>query len=139
MRTLVKNTGARKIFRKGSKKHSQEYSRVSFFSEIPFRNLVVISLIGNLATLAFVIIIQNHLPPQIPLFYGLPKTEEQVATSISLVIPGILATSIILINLLISQITNDDYLKKILILTGVVSAFLSTITTLKIIFLVGVF
>ena len=100
---------------------------------------MVISLIGNLATLAFVIIIQNQLPPLIPLFYGLPKTEEQVATSISLVIPGILATSVILINLLISQITNDDYLKKILILTGVVSAFLSTITTLKIIFLVGVF
>jgi len=139
MRTLVKNTSASKTLRKGLKKRSQEYSKVSFFSEIPFRNLVAISLIGNLATLAFVIIIQNQLPPLIPLFYGLPKTEEQVAASISLVIPGILATSVILINLLISQITNDDYLKKILILTGVVSAFLSTITTLKIIFLVGVF
>lgn len=123
----------------GLKKYSQEQTRTFFLKEIPFKNLVITSLVINLATLAFVVIVKNQLPPQIPLYYGLPKTEEQVANSTSLIIPGILATSIMVINILIAQVANDDYLRKILILTGVVGAFLSTITTLKIIFLVGGF
>jgi len=139
MQTFRKKVSAKQALQMRFKKHPQESIKVSFFNEIPFRNLVVLSLVINIATLAFVIITQKHLPPQIPLFYGLPKTEEQVANSSSLVIPGILATSVMVINILISQITNDDYLKKILILTGVVSTFLATITIVKITFLVGAF
>lgn len=113
------------------------YSRS--LNKIPFRNLIFLSLIINLTALALVIVLQRNLPPQIPLFYGLPKTKEQLSGSSSLIIPSIIAIGVMLINILISQITNEEFFKKTLILTGTVSAFLSIITTVKIIFLIGSF
>lgn len=110
-----------------------------YLSKIPFRNLIFLSLIINLVALALVIVLQRHLPPQVPLFYGLPKTKEQLANSSSLIIPSIVAIGIMLLNILISQITNEEFFKKTLILTGTVSAFLSIITTVKIIILIGSF
>ena len=107
--------------------------------KIPFRNLIFLSLIINLAALALVIVLQRNLPPQIPLFYGLPKTKEQLASSTSLIIPSIIAIGVMFLNILISQITKVEFLKKTLIIIGAVCSFLSIITTVKIIFLIGSF
>ncbi len=83
--------------------------------------------------------LQKSLPPEVPLFYGLPRTEEQLAPSLSLIIPSLASIAIIVVNLLISQFLKDDYLRKVLVLVGVTGVFFATITTLKIIFLVGSF
>lgn len=119
-------------------KKSNPKSPISL-EKIPFIRLVLVSLIIGVVTLFLVLTLQKSLPPQVPLFYGLPKTEEQLATSTELVIPSIISIAIIIINILLTQVLDDGFLRRVLILSGVVSIFFSTITTFKIVFLVGSF
>lgn len=97
------------------------------------------TLIICLSTIALVFLLSNRLPPQIPLFYGLPRGEEQLTTTFGLIIPSLTSIAIILVNYGISQVLSKDYFKRILSLASVGSVFLSTITTIKIIVLVGNF
>jgi len=86
-----------------------------------------------------VIILQGILPPEIPLYYGLPKGQDQLVSTISLIIPSIVSLLIVLLNFIISLFVKDDFIQKILIFTAFACLFLSTITTIKILFLVGNF
>lgn len=97
------------------------------------------TLIVCLATIAFVLVVRNHLPPQLPLFYGLPKGEEQLTSTFGLIIPSLTSIAIVLVNFGLAQILSDSYFRRILSLASIGSVFLSTITTLKIIVLVGSF
>jgi len=108
-------------------------------AKIPFKKLVVASLLLNILTSVFVLTIKNRLPPEVPLFYGLPIGEGQLATSISLVIPAVISSLIIVINVALTPFLQEDFLKKTLILAATVSALFSAITTIKIVFLVGSF
>lgn len=106
---------------------------------VPFKKILIPAIFFSLGTIALTLFLQKSLPPEVPLFYGLPRTEEQLVPSLSLIIPSLASIAIIVVNLLISQFLKDDYLRKVLVLVGVTGVFFATITTLKIIFLVGSF
>lgn len=93
-------------------------------------------IIVNIATIAIILIFLQYLPPVVPLLYGLPYGEEQLAVNWALIIPPFVAGSFSAVNLLISQSTKDKFLKEILIGLTIVATSLSLITVLKIIFLV---
>ena len=103
----------------------------------PLRLRLLQASIVSITTIARVIIFRGFLPPQLPLFYGLPKGEQQLTSSINLVIPSLISLGIIVINYSLSTLLEDDFLKKALVLTAIVCVFFSTITTIKIFFLVG--
>ena len=102
-----------------------------------FTKLALGSFAISVATIISVVLLQNTLPPEIPLFYGQPRGEEQLASPLSLIIPSVVSFAILSINLAVSVALEDDFLKKALVLTGAASVFFSTITTLKIFLLVG--
>ncbi len=68
---------------------------------VPFKKLLISVFVLGLGTIGLVVLLQRSLPPEVPLFYGLPKTEEQIAPSLNLIIPSLAALTIIIINLLI--------------------------------------
>lgn len=107
--------------------------------KIPLKNCVLAGGAINLLTVIFVILTQGRLPPQVPLFYGLPLGEGQLTKPIFLSTPAILSSVIILINLLFSRLVKDDFLKKSFAVAGLATATFAAITTFKIIFLVGNF
>jgi hypothetical protein len=87
------------------------------FSYIPFLKLVLLTILANLILIILIVIFKNRIPPQVPLFYGLPRGDKELSTNIGLVIPSAISIAI----------------------TGFSSTLLSLITTIKIIFLIGVF
>lgn len=140
MSILSRQTGFGPLKGGLSKKRPPRHKQDQVLLEkIPFRKLVIVSLVISFATITAVLFLQDSLPPQIPLFYGLPKTQEQLTTSFGLIIPSTVSLGIIMINLLIVQALRDDFLRKVLTMAGVAGIFFSTITTIKIISLVGVF
>jgi hypothetical protein len=119
-----------------SKKSLQKEENVG---KLPFQKLIILSIIINVASIGFVFILLNHLPPEIPLFFGLAQSEAQLKSSLSLVVPGIIALGITVLNVVIGLITSNEYLRKILISATVAVSILSIITTIKILLLVGSF
>jgi hypothetical protein len=105
----------------------------------PFKNYLWVGVILNLVALAFVLLVQGRLPPQVPLFYGLPQGEEQLTKPIFLVLPALISLAIISINFLSSRFIKDDFLKKVLVVVGLATAVFAGITTFRIILLVGNF
>ncbi|PIP57053.1 hypothetical protein COX04_01675 [Candidatus Woesebacteria bacterium CG22_combo_CG10-13_8_21_14_all_45_10] len=107
--------------------------------KVPLKNYILAGGAIDLLTAIFVLFAQGRLPPQVPLFYGLPLGEDQLTKPVLLLIPAILSGLIILFNLLLARLTKDDFLKKAFAVAGLASAVFAGITTLKIIFLVGNF
>lgn len=108
--------------------------------KIPLRNVLLSSFAINLFTLLIVLIAQKYLPPKLPLFYGLPQGEEQLAPSHGLFIPGIFSLIINLINtLIIIFILKEDFLRKTLIFASLAVSLFSLTTSIKIMLLVGSF
>lgn len=105
----------------------------------PLKNYVLAGGAINLVTVIFILLTQNRLPPQVPLFYGLPQGEGQLTKPVFLLFPPLLSGLIILANLLLARLIKEDFLKKAFAVTGLASAILAAITTFKIIFLVGNF
>jgi hypothetical protein len=108
-------------------------------SEIPFFNLLVISLLICIGTIAATIFLKDHIPPQVPLFYGFPEGEEQLTTASGLTIPGFLALTIIVINTVLATIFENTFVRNALVLTSFAVTLFATITTIKILLLVGSF
>lgn len=107
--------------------------------DISFKNYAYVAVGVNLLILLIVLISQRFLPPYIPLFYGLAEGEEQLAPSFVLTIPSLVSILIIVLNISISSLAKDIFLKRTLILAAVVATIFSLITTIKIILLVGSF
>ncbi len=107
--------------------------------DISFKNYIYIALGVNLVILLIVVVSQRFLPPQVPLFYGLAEGEEQLAPSLALAIPSTVSILIIALNVFISSLAKDIFLKRTLVLAGVVTTIFSLVTTIKIILLVGSF
>lgn len=95
------------------------------------------ALIINLMVIVFVFLIQKSLPPVIPLFYGMPYGSEQLTSSISLILPPLIAMAITVVNSFLITLTNDDFLQKVLLVAMYTTTLLSTITVLKIVSLVS--
>jgi len=104
---------------------------------IPFGQFLIYGISINLILIILIFIFRNNLPPQIPLFYGLPEGEEQLASSLTLALPSLLSLIILLLNLGLSFIIQEEFIKRALILSSLLVALFSLITTFKIFFLVG--
>jgi len=118
------------------KKKLEEQNR-SFFSKVAFARFVLASFIVNIIIIILVFVLGGFLPPEVPLLYGLPEGQDQLVSTYYLAIPALVSLIITIVNLILSSIVNDDLSKKALILISLVITLFSTITTIKIIFLVG--
>lgn len=81
----------------------------------------------------------KQLPPEIPLFFSLPRGEEMLGTKLSLLILPLLSTIFFIINFMIAAYlyTEEKIVSVFLIIISVVSTLLLLITFLKILFLVS--
>lgn len=107
------------------------------FERLPLKKLFVSSFFISLFTLVIGLVAQIILPTEIPLFYGLPQTNEQLAPSLLIVLPSALSIIITIANALISIKVDNNYLKRALAFSSISVSVLAIITTYKIIFLVG--
>ncbi len=82
----------------------------------------------NILVILGVLFFQSHLPPVVPLFFGLPLGEQQLANSWALIIPPIVALAFLGVNI---------FIKQVLLGLTLTTTALSTITVVKIILLVG--
>jgi len=106
-------------------------------NKIPFKNTVLALLFINFLIIILVIFAQRFLPPVVPLFYGQPQGSQQLAKSIFLVIPPLIALGIVTVNTGILFFMKNDFLQKVLLGLAAGTTILATITVVKIIFLVG--
>jgi hypothetical protein len=103
----------------------------------PFKNYFYAAGLVNLLTAVCILLAQSKLPPEVPLFYGLPQGQAQLTKSIFLLIPTIISFSISLVNIFLMTLLKNDFLKKVLICASLTIAIFTSVTSFKIIFLVG--
>ena len=96
-----------------------------------------ICILLNVFVVIFVLLIKNNLPPVVPLYYGRPEAVDQLAPNIFLTLPAIFAICVIILNIFLTKIIRDSFLKQVLMALTIVVTLLSTITIIKIAFLVG--
>lgn len=106
-------------------------------TKVPLIKVVYFSLLLTSMSILAVLFFQVYLPPEVPLFYGLPEGPEQLSSSLALIVPSLVSTSFILINVFLVLILESGFLKQTLVITSLAVSLFSSITTLKIILLVG--
>ncbi len=99
--------------------------------------MFIFSFFLNVASMLLSLVAKLILPPEVPLFYGLPQTTEQLVPSLFVAIPSLVSIILTVINVLISINVEGVYLKKTLAFTTLLISILAAIASLKIIFLVG--
>ncbi|MDP3994591.1 MAG: hypothetical protein Q8P91_02075 [bacterium] len=103
------------------------------------KKIFTISFSISVLSIVSALIAQSFLPPQVPLYYGLPVGEEQLSSSLNLIVPGIVSLLILAVNFTLVKIAKEDFIKKVLAVVALIASFFAIITTFKIIFLVGSF
>lgn len=78
----------------------------------------------------------NILPPQLPLFYSLPRSNNQLGSTIQLILLPVLSLLIYLLNAAVAIETDKKIVRKLLILTSFITSSLLFIAFAKIIILV---
>jgi len=111
----------------------------NLISTLPFKWLIAATLIFNIIIISLVFILKNKLPPELPLFYGLPEGEEQLAPTLTLSLPSAISISILIFNTALSLLIDNEFLRKTLVASAFVASFFSIIATFKIFLLVGSF
>ena len=106
---------------------------------MPYKGWVYFSVGLNAVSVIFIFALKGLLPPVVPLFYGLPAGSEQLAPTLGLVLAPAVGLIITTINIFISHLTQDSFLKKTLIIASALVSLLLSITVLKIVLLVGFF
>ena len=66
------------------------------------KNYVAAAIVINVLVILSVLALIGFLPPQVPLFYGLPEGQDQLATSWFLILPATTSLFILTSNLLIT-------------------------------------
>lgn len=129
--------------RKGSIKNKPKFSRTTpnrkaIFDKknIGYLYTTLVLFFLNVVFLIVIILISKTLPPQVPLYYGLPRGEEQLVSPISMVAPIILSLLFIILNNIIAYFTEILFLKKVLIFGSYFVSLLSIVTVVNIIFLI---
>jgi hypothetical protein len=102
---------------------------------IPYIYPTLIILAINIVFIVTIIFITNKLPPQVPLYYGFPRGELQLASPIALVLPLALSSLFITLNSIFAYFTKSVFLKNILVIGSFFASLLSAITVIKIILL----
>lgn len=96
-------------------------------------------ILFNLAIVGLIFLIKDHIPPQIPLYYGKPQGEEQLADQMSIIVPPAIVVLLSALNTVLINLIKYEFLKKVLIGIIIVTTLLSSVTVFKIISLVGSF
>lgn len=109
------------------------------FQNLPFKNYIYLAVGISVFAIIAIIALSGFLPPEVPLFYGKPVGEGQLIKTLGLTIAPLSSLIILAINSMIAVSTQDPFVKKMLILAAFAACLLATITTVKIIFLVGFF
>lgn len=80
----------------------------------------------------------SSLPPQLPLFYSLPRSTEQLGTPVTLLLLPTLSLLFFIINFLIAAViyNRKRLAAMLLVITATVVSFLLLVTYIKIVFLV---
>lgn len=107
------------------------------FEKLPLKNLFIFSFISSLMFLVISLVSNLILPPQIPIFYGLPKTTEQLGKSIYIILPSLVSILITIINAVLAINIESQHQKRILAFSSLLVSILAIVTTYKIIALVG--
>lgn len=96
----------------------------------------LLMLLFNIALIIIIIfVITPGQPPQVPLYYGLPRGEQQLTSSLSLTLPIAIASLFITLNSIVAYFTKLIFLKKILIFGSFFASLLATITVINIVLL----
>ena len=106
---------------------------------LPLKKVIYFSVGLAALNIILVLILNRHLPPEVPLFYGLPEGEGQLTNTNGLMIAGFFSLAVIILNTTFAIISKNEFIQKTLILSEFVVAFMSIFTTIEIILLVGVF
>ncbi len=104
-----------------------------------FKNYYYAGLILNFVVVLAVVFLKDFLPPIVPLLYGQPVGAGQLVNRLELLIAPGISTIIIGVNVLLSLTTKDSFSKKVLAISSLAICILTTITVIKIFFLVGFF
>lgn len=104
-----------------------------------YRNYFLAAIVIDIIVVLLLIILRNFLPPLAPLFYGRPTGDAQLTKTFGLLIAPGASFLITAVNLLLSLWVKDVFFKKLLAISAVVISVLTTITIVKIVFLVGYF
>jgi len=127
------------IIKKGKSvnpKFSMSLSKTRLISKnIPHLYLILTALAINVILIISIILISSKLPPQTPLYYGLPRGERQLSAPSSLILPLALSSLFIAVNSIIANFSNNQFLKNTLIAASLFSSLLSIVTVVKIILL----
>lgn len=107
--------------------------------DVPLKKVLYLSFTLSILNLVTVLAIQNNLPPEVPLYYGLPEGPEQLSSSLGLTIPSIVSIIVIFLNTTLALLLKNKFLQQTLILTSFAISIFSSITVTKIILLVGNF
>ncbi len=103
------------------------------------RGYYIAAFVLNLITVISILGTKVFLPPVVPLFYGKPVGNDQLASNLFLLIVPIISFLISILNFIISNKLTDEFIKKILSISSFVVSFMAVITVIKIILLVGFF
>jgi len=106
---------------------------------LPFKNYLYLSLGLDVATILVIFFFKSFLPPVVPLLYGNPTGTGQLIPTLGLLIAPGVSLVITIINTILSLLTKNDFQRKILMLSAFIVSILTTITVIKIFFLVGYF
>lgn len=104
-----------------------------------FKRITFICILVNLASIAIILSLKNHLPPVVPLLYGLPVSTTELVPNTFLIIPPIVTAVLALINFSLTKTLRDIFLQKIFSGLNITLTTLSIITVIKIALLVGSF
>ncbi len=110
---------------------------ISFVRDVPNARFVLVGLIINFVVVLFVTFAREKLPLLVPLWYGAPAGETQLADRMTLVIPPFIASGVVFFGAIIAKFINDSFLQSVVVGVGVLCTILSTIAVFKIILLVG--
>ena len=110
-----------------------------WWKKITFHNFFLASGILSILSIIGIIAVKNFLPPVVPLFFGKPSGEDQLASYWMLFLIPAVSILINAINLFINMSSKDVFVRKILAVSSFVIAFMAATTLVKIILLVGFF
>ncbi len=118
---------------------SDAFTKNTISQKLPYKKYIYAAIAIDVLLTSAVLALSyfNRLPPEVPLFYGQPEGEQMLASNWALVLPALSSVTFLGVNCIFAYFTKDDYLKKTLILSGILLSFLAMITTLEIIWLVG--
>lgn len=109
------------------------------WKDTPLKEYIYTSLGMILLTTISVLILIGNLPPVVPFFYGKAVGENQLTNTLFLLVAPTTSLFILFLNTFLAAMTDNTFLKKVLIMCVFLFTLLMTITTFKVIFLVGFF